>query len=89
MKNFSVNFVLAGNRWTQGEPGSTSDIFKTHSGNFVVVANTTSLKNDDTDSVVAVLRNFNPSSASQGDHGNDGKALETGRIFEWKVEIVT
>lgn len=88
-KNFSMQFVLAGNRWTQSEPGSTSDIFKTHSGNFVVVANTTSLKNDGTGAVVATIRNFNPSAASEGDHASDGEALETARIFEWKVEIIT
>lgn len=85
-ESFVVNFVMSGSRWTQGEPGSTSKVFKTKSGTFVVVANTASLKSGNT--VVAELRNFNPGPAREGNSGNDGKALETAKIFTWRVETV-
>jgi hypothetical protein len=88
-RHFALNFTPGNNGWSQSEPGSTSDIFKTKSGNYVTVVNTTSLrKNDPANTVVAVLRNFNPSTAGQGDSGNDGKALETARIFQWNVDLI-
>lgn len=88
-RHFALNFSPGNNGWSQAEPGGTSDIFKTKLGNYVTVANTTSLrKNDPANTVVAVLRNFNPSTAGQGDSGNDGKALETARIFQWNVDLV-
>src|SRR5262245_50498597 len=85
-RTFSINFVATSLTWTQSEPGGTSDIFKTKSGNYVTVANTTSLKKNGT--VVAVLTGFNPSTAKDGDTGNNGKQLETARTFDWKVIIV-
>jgi hypothetical protein len=86
VRHFAISFKPATNGWTESEPGGTSDIFRTKSGNYVTVANTTSPKKNDT--VIAVLPNFNPSTASEGDTGNSGKALETARTFEWKVDIV-
>ena len=86
-KPFSLNFVPSTNRWTQGETGSTSEVFRAKSGTYNVVALTTYLM-DTTGKQVAILRNLNPDTAIEGEHGNDGKALETARIFEWKVEIV-
>jgi hypothetical protein len=89
LRHFAINLTPGNNGWSQSEPGSTSDIFKTKSGNYVTVANTTSLrKNDSKNTVVAVLRNFNPSTGSQGDSGNDGEALETARTFQWTVDII-
>lgn len=85
-RTFGINFGIAGLTWTQAEPGGTSDIFKTKSGKYVTVANTTSLKKGDT--VVAVLTGFNPSMATDGDAGNNCKQLETARTFGWKVIIV-
>jgi hypothetical protein len=88
-RHFSINFNVAGLHWTQSEPGSSSDLFTTKRGSYVTVVNTTSLRKDDpNNTVVAILRNFNPSTANRGDSGNDGKALETGRIFKWTAAIV-
>jgi hypothetical protein len=88
-RHFALNFKPGENGWSQSEPGSTSDVFKAKSGNYVTVVNTTSLrKNDPANTVVAVLRNFNPSTAVQGDSGNDGKALDTARIFQWNVDLI-
>ncbi|APO55344.1 hypothetical protein LUI11_37015 [Bradyrhizobium diazoefficiens] len=88
-RKFAINFTPGNNGWSESEPGGTSDIFKTKSGNFVTVANTTSLrKTDPADTVVGILPNFNPSTAKQGDTGNTGKALETGRTFQWTVDLI-
>src|SRR6266478_6648138 len=79
-RHFAINFTPNNNGWSESEPGSTSDIFKTKSGNYVTIANTTSLRRTDpANTAVAILRNFNPSTAGQGTSGSDGKALETAR----------
>jgi hypothetical protein len=67
--------------WTVDDPGGK--LFKTKSGKYVVVVNTTSLK-DSSGKVVGTLINFNPNSAKVGDHGN-GEAMETGRHMDWNV----
>lgn len=87
-KHFAVNFDLTKTRWSVSEPGNTSEVFKTKSGPYVIVANTTSLKTA-TGQVAGILQDFNPSTAAEHDHRNDGKALETGRTFDWTVSIVT
>jgi hypothetical protein len=88
-RHFAINFTPGNNGWTESEPGSTSDIFKTKSGNYVTVSNVTSLrKQDPANTVVGILNNFNPSTASQGDSGNDGQALETARTFQWSVDLI-
>jgi hypothetical protein len=88
-RSFALNFTPGNNGWSESEPGSTSDVFKTKSGNYVTVANTTSLRRTDpANTVVGVLPNFNPSTASQGDTGNRGSALETARTFQWSVDLI-
>lgn len=88
-RHFGINFNVAASRWTESEPGNSSDVFKTKSGNYVTVANVTSLRRDDSArTVVGILQDFNPSTARQGDTRRDGKALETGRTFRWTVDLV-
>jgi hypothetical protein len=88
-RTFALNFNPGNGSWSESEPGSTSDIFRTKSGNFVTVANVTSLRrNGPGDTVVGILNNFNPSTAQQGDTGSSGRALETARTFDWTVILV-
>lgn len=85
-RHFTISFDPTNIMWKQSEPGNTSDVFRSKSGSYVVIANTTSLKNGN--EVVAILRNFNPDSSQQGESGSDGKATQTGRVFQWNVDIV-
>lgn len=87
-KNFSINFNVGAGTWTESEPGSTSEVFKTKAGPYVTVTEGTYLK--DAKGVNAgFLQHFNPETAKEGEGRGDGKANETGRTFEWKVLIVT
>lgn len=86
-KNFALNFDLAKSTWMEMEPGSTSVVFKTKSGGYVTDAGGTHLR-DAGGKDAGFLQAFNPKLAKEGDHRSDGKANETGRIFEWKVSII-
>lgn len=87
-KNFTLNFRPGDRSWTQGEVGSTSEVFKTHSGKYVVKPGATYLT-DSAGKSVGIVQAFDPDTAKEKDYRNDGKATETGRIFEWTVVIIT
>ena len=86
-KPFAINFNLTTRAWQEMEPGGTSVVFKTKNGKYAVNPEGTYLK-DAADVNAGFLQDFNPQTAKEKDHRNDGKANETGRIFEWIVDIV-
>ena len=86
-RHFAINFDVAKSRWTESEPGNTTDLFKTKSGNYVVVANSTSMRAGSGSTVVGQLNGFNPATATDGSKGTGGQAMETARIFDWTVAI--
>jgi hypothetical protein len=86
-RHFAINFDVANSRWTESEPGNTTDLFKTKSGNYVVVSNSTSMRAGSGSTVVGQLNGFNPATATDGSKGTGGQAMETARIFDWTVAI--
>jgi hypothetical protein len=85
-KHFGITFDVSHSRWSVQEPGK-ADVFPTKSGDYVVVANSTSMRRSGDGKVVGLLDNFNPATAADGAQGNGGKALESARIFDWTVAI--
>lgn len=85
-QHFGITFDVGASRWMVLD--NTSHVFSTKRGNYVTVSNTTSLRKDGGTEVVGTLQGFNPSTAQQGASRSDGKAVESGRIFKWTVDLI-
>lgn len=87
VRHFAIVFSVRQSRWSELEPGGTSDVFTTKHGPYVVSVNTTTMK-PDTGADAGTLQNFNPDTAFEGQTGTDALANETGRVFKWRVDSV-
>jgi hypothetical protein len=86
---FHITLDLNGqnpNTWSEGENGSTSVVFTTHKGGFVVLPDGTYLR-DANKTNVAILTGFNPMSATDQSKVSDAHALESGLDFEFTVNV--
>lgn len=81
-----LNLYDADSKWTAGEPGSTSKVFKTKSGKWLYkpIPDKGVYGNDASSHVAFFLRNLDPSVAKVGDSGQ-GQEYETARLISWRI----
>jgi len=75
---------MAGNKWTETEPGGASKVFTTKAGVWSRAVNIVDMNGPDGKSKIGQLHPLIPDSAKKGDTGR-GESEELGVNFNWTV----